>query len=196
MQFSRHQEMREPDKDQLLLIRQRIGTAFLWSGAMVAVLVFIDRSGMGVLAMPAFWYRSRSLHLAICVGFFVGGALLLRTSDDAHSSPNERWPTGRLSTHDAVGPVFDSVRLFTRVNCPLCDEAMDVLEEYGSLLPEIEFVDIDGEVELERLHGESIPVLEIDGRIRFRGRIHRWLLERHLAARLRQRERSATRGQA
>jgi len=180
--------MREPDSDQLLMIRQRIGTVCLLGGAIIAVLIFIDRSGTGLLSMPAFWYRSRPLHLIVCVGLLGGGGLLLRRpAGVGHSGANGRTLgiSGRL---DAGPPVFESVRLFTRADCPLCDEAMDVLEEYGNVLPEIEFVDIGGNAELERLHGESIPVLEIDGRIRFRGRIHPWLLERHLVARLRQRE--------
>ena len=180
--------MQEPGNVQLLAIRQRIGTVCLWIGGFIAVLVFIDRSETGVLSMPAFWYRSRSLHLMICVGVLGAGGLLLWKPAGASQTNEAETFTKRFVAVATDTQLFESVRLYTRANCSLCDEAMDVLEAYGGLLPEIEFVDIDGHVELERLHGESIPVLEIDGRIRFRGRIHRWLFERHLDARLRQRE--------
>jgi hypothetical protein len=152
----------------------------MWSGGIVAALIAMDRSGLSLLAMPAFWYRSRSLHLLICISFFVVGILLLRhqtltsiVTETASDKPNEKQP------------LFDSVRFFSRVNCPLCDEAMDLLEEYSCWMPEIEFVNIADNPLLEEQHGESIPVVEIDGQIRFRGRIDRVLLQRLIDSRRR-----------
>ena len=55
---------------------------------------------------------------------------------------------------------------------------MDLLEEYSCWLPEIEFVNIADRPLLEEQHGEWVPVVEIDGQIRFRGRIDRVLLQR------------------
>ncbi len=155
----------------------------------MAVLVFVDRSGIGVLSMPAFWYRSRPMHLMICVGFLGGGGLLLRKPSRAVQAKPGIQPAERLKQANVGTPLLETLRLFTRSDCPLCEQAMDLLEEYGHLLPEIEYIDIDGNEELERVHGESIPVLEIEGKIRFRGRIQRWQLERQLDARLRQRKR-------
>jgi hypothetical protein len=43
-------------------------------------------------------------------------------------------------------------------------------------------VDIEGDPQLVRQFGESIPVVEIDGRVRFRGRIDWRLLQRMIDA--------------
>ena len=166
--------MQEPDAFQRHEIQKKIGTAMLWLGGMVAVLILIDHAGVGALSMPAFWYRSRSLHLLICVGFLGTGFFLLRRpsglSGDGTTAPADRWP------------VFEVVRFYSRSNCPLCDEAMDVLEEYGDWMPEIEFIDISEDSELEEQYGECIPVIEMDGRVRFRGHVDRVLLQRLIAA--------------
>lgn len=172
--------MNEPDEDQIQEIRKRIGSGLMWSGGIVAALIAMDRSGLSLLAMPAFWYRSRSLHLLICISFFVVGIILLRhqtstssVTETASDKPNRKQP------------LFHSVRFFSKANCRLCDEAMDLLEEYSCWLPEIEFVNIADGPLLEEQYGESIPVVEIDGQVRFRGRIDRVLLQRLIDGRRR-----------
>ena len=172
--------MNEPDEDQIQEIRKRIGSGLMWSGGIVAALIAMDRSGLNLLMMPGFWYRSRSLHLLICVSFFVVGILLLRHQASANSVTDSASDKA-----NSKQPLFDSVRLFSKANCPLCDEALDLLEEYSCWLPEIEFVNIADSPLLEEQHGESIPVVEIDGQIRFRGCIDRVLLQRLIDARRR-----------
>ena len=49
-------------------------------------------------------------------------------------------------------------------------------------MPPIEVVDIDEDPELVRQFGESIPVVEIDGRVRFRGSVSAELLGRLIEA--------------
>ena len=74
------------------------------------------------------------------------------------------------------------VRVFTRDDCPLCDEALALLGRYRRRFRlNIELVDIAGDLELESRHGERIPVVEIDGKERFFGRIDEVLLRRLLA---------------
>lgn len=73
---------------------------------------------------------------------------------------------------------FHTVVVYTRDNCPLCEEAIALLDQYSRFLPEIKLVDISRDSELTRQHGTSIPVVEIDGRIRFRGRVSEPLLRR------------------
>lgn len=72
------------------------------------------------------------------------------------------------------------VRLYTREGCHLCDEALELLQRHG-LQPEM--VDIDADAELRMLHDQWVPVVEIDGQIRFRGRVDAILLQRILAKR-------------
>jgi glutaredoxin len=69
------------------------------------------------------------------------------------------------------------VVLYTRKGCHLCEEAQRILDQYG-LRPN--FVDIDAEPELRARFDVCVPVVEIDGQIRFRGRIDEVLLRRLL----------------
>ena len=56
------------------------------------------------------------------------------------------------------------VTVFSRHGCHLCEDAVNTLEE---LVPELSFEIqvkfIDGVVELEKLYGEQVPVIHIDG---------------------------------
>lgn len=72
------------------------------------------------------------------------------------------------------------VVLYTRQGCHLCDDACDVLVNHG-LSPQS--VDIDADPELVAKYTECVPVVVIDGRERFRGRINEVLLKRLLAER-------------
>ncbi len=67
------------------------------------------------------------------------------------------------------------VILYTRSGCCLCDEAKLLLEKYGMAVQEI---DIDGDEQLRQLYNECVPVVSINGRERFRGRIDERLLRR------------------
>jgi glutaredoxin len=56
------------------------------------------------------------------------------------------------------------VVIYSRVNCHLCEEAEKNVRE---VLVEIHFglevIDINGDQELERLYGEEVPVITING---------------------------------
>ena len=67
------------------------------------------------------------------------------------------------------------VVLYTRGGCHLCDDARQLLSEYG-LVPEC--VDIDADPQLRAQFDTCVPVVEIDGRVRFRGRVEPVLLRR------------------
>jgi glutaredoxin len=69
------------------------------------------------------------------------------------------------------------VVLYTRVGCHLCDEARSVLLGQG-VTPEC--VDVDADAGLRERFGDCVPVVEIDGRVRFRGRVDPVLLRRIL----------------
>lgn len=69
------------------------------------------------------------------------------------------------------------VVLYTRAGCRLCDEAESLLRTHG-LTPRL--VDIDADPQLRALHDQWVPVVEIDGVVRFRGRIEPLLLRRLL----------------
>ena len=69
------------------------------------------------------------------------------------------------------------VVLYTRQGCHLCDDAKAVLLAEGLQVRE---VDVDNDPELRELHGGCVPVVELDGKVRFRGRVNRVLLRRLL----------------
>jgi glutaredoxin len=68
--------------------------------------------------------------------------------------------------------------VYTRNGCHLCDEAQGTLVRFGF---QLELVDIDGDPALTQRYGNCVPVVVIDGRERFRGRIDPRLLRRLLA---------------
>lgn len=79
---------------------------------------------------------------------------------------------------------MSAVVLYTRAGCHLCDEAHDLLMQHG-LRPKL--VDIDADPSLVERFGQCVPVVEIDGKIRFRGRVSPVLLRRLIERRLAQR---------
>lgn len=72
------------------------------------------------------------------------------------------------------------VILYTRRGCHLCDEARDVLRRYGL---EPRAVDVDCDPDLQAQYDTCVPVVWVDGRERFRGRVNEVLLRRLLARR-------------
>lgn len=72
-----------------------------------------------------------------------------------------------------------NVVLYTRKGCHLCDEALQLLTAHGV---EPRMVDIDSEAGLQEEFDTCVPVVEIDGKVRFRGRIDPVLLRRQLRA--------------
>lgn len=76
------------------------------------------------------------------------------------------------------GRRFRSVVLYTRDGCPLCDEAAELLGAYRRWLPPVTEVDIDLDAELKSRLGEEIPVVQMDGKTRFKGHVNETLLRR------------------
>jgi glutaredoxin len=72
------------------------------------------------------------------------------------------------------------VVLYTRQGCHLCEVAADVLRRHQLTF---EAIDIDGQPELRERYNECVPVVVIDGRERFRGRVDELLLRRILSRR-------------
>lgn len=70
-----------------------------------------------------------------------------------------------------------NVILYTRTGCHLCDEANNTLLEHGLHAKQ---VDIDAEESLRDKFNTCVPVVEIDGKVRFRGRVEPVLLKRLL----------------
>jgi len=73
--------------------------------------------------------------------------------------------------------------VYTRAQCCCCHKALDLLKDYqrrhGYRLAE---VDIDADPALVAKYNTEVPVVEVNGKVRFRGVVNPTLLERLLAA--------------
>jgi glutaredoxin len=78
--------------------------------------------------------------------------------------------------------------VYSRAQCGCCTKAMSLLEDaqarYGFAIDEI---DIDRDPDLVAKHDTEVPVVAVNGKIRFRGVVNRELLERLLRAESRNR---------
>ena len=152
-----------------------LGTAMMFTASVFAVLIFCDRMEMRLISMPAVWDTSRGIHVVLCCGMFLSAAILLRSP--RHSEETE-----------TLAPLFRTCELLTKPECELCDDAMAVLIAFQNVLPAITTVDITNDAQLTRQFGESIPVVILDGRVRFRGAVDALLMQRIVdAAHTRQR---------
>lgn len=71
--------------------------------------------------------------------------------------------------------------IYTRANCPLCDEARNLLDQYRQRFGfRLESMNVDDSPELKREYGDWVPVVSINGHVRFRGRVNEVLLRRIL----------------
>ncbi len=74
-----------------------------------------------------------------------------------------------------------SVTLYTREGCGCCETAKKVLQSrqrtFGFELIE---VDVDRDPQLVQEYGTTVPVVALDGRVRFRGKVDPVLLDRLL----------------
>ncbi len=75
------------------------------------------------------------------------------------------------------------VVMYTRRGCPLCDEAWRQLQEARRRFDFVlEAVDVDDDAGLTAQYGSEVPVVTVDGRVRFRGCVNAVLLTRLLRA--------------
>ncbi len=75
------------------------------------------------------------------------------------------------------------IDFYTREGCCLCDDALKILASARSRYPfELNLIDVDQAVPLQHAYGTRVPVITVNGRERFHGRVNRVLLERLLAA--------------
>jgi len=158
----------QPSNAPILRSRDRLGTVFLVLGLIGVAVVLLDRVSPLPWEIARLWMHSPSLMLMASFVAMLGGAWMIWGS----GHPKTRWAP------EVNGPRFESVLLYTRVDCGLCEEAAALLAEYRDYLPAFTEVDVDGDPELTRKFDTCVPVVEIDGKVRFRGRVSEVLLRR------------------
>lgn len=145
-----------------------LGTLCLLAGAVLSGLAFVEETAGLPFRMPRSWYADRPLWYGLIAVLFVAGFFLLRRRRPISDS----WRPSR------PGIRFRRLVLYTRTRCHLCDQAKETLLQHRSFLPEVEEVDVDTDPELVERFGTCVPVVEIDGKVRFRGEVNESLLRR------------------
>lgn len=90
----------------------------------------------------------------------------------------------RLARHEAL-PALDrmTVTLYTRAQCCCCHSARETLNEYQEDHG-FQFEEVDAsDPSFEALIGPTVPVIAVDGKVRFRGEVNRFQFERLLQGR-------------
>lgn len=152
----------------------RFGTLLFATGLAVLILAAWDNSTGLPFPMPAFWDNQRTLCLLIAMGISGLGWFVLLNGP--HTAAEERRGTAWKPSQP--GRRFRSVVIYTRDGCHLCDEAFELLQDYSAYLPPIQETDIDTNTALRSRFHLDVPVVEIDGRVRFKGRVSEVLLRR------------------
>jgi len=160
-----------PDDERFAHSPPFFGTAALAFGAIVVCLAVADASGGLPFSLPRSWYTNRSLWYLLAIASFAAAWFLLKQN-----------PGGEGERRPGSDARFDSVILYTRAGCHLCDEMRQLLDRYARYLPAIVERDIDADPELAVRFTDCVPVLEIDGKVRFRGRVNEILLRRMIDA--------------
>ncbi|MCA9015611.1 MAG: glutaredoxin family protein [Planctomycetaceae bacterium] len=135
--------------------------------------------------MPRSWYHSPSIWKLLALCLTCGGIAVLKQVSSTEMKRNERHRSLQQSADwmpEEHGQRFETLTVYTKENCPLCEEAAEILEDYAAYLPPAEFVDIYSDPALVKQFGTCVPVVAIDGKIRFRGRINEVLLRRLIVA--------------
>jgi glutaredoxin len=84
--------------------------------------------------------------------------------------PKTRWNVAHLT-----------VTVYTRAQCCCCDNALSLLNDYQRRLGfTLEVVDVDSDPSLVALYDTTVPVVAVDGKVRFKGKVNPFLFERLL----------------
>jgi glutaredoxin len=150
--------------------RARLGSVALFFGVAVLVLCSIEAmSERGLPRMPRSWHTNQLMWWMLGgVAVLAGCRLLMPQLDDGSTS----WRPSRS------GIRFRQLQLYSREDCPLCDDAMATLEQHRRWLPRVVVIDVDTDARLREKYGDCVPVVACDGKVRFKGRVPVALLRR------------------
>jgi glutaredoxin len=91
------------------------------------------------------------------------------------------WLSSWWRRRPRKSPADLQIVLYTRRGCHLCDDAWDLLSRFQQRYSfRLQSVDIDADPALAAMHGNWVPVVTVNGKIRFRGRVNEVLLRRLL----------------
>lgn len=146
------------------------GTIALGLG-IILILARAMETAFGIPGLPRSWYQNDWLWWLVGLISAGAGARLLIQSESLDLGQRAWKPT-------VPGRRFRELTLYTREDCHLCDEARETIEEHQRWLPSISMIDIDSDSKLVERFGTCVPVLAVDGKVRFRGTVNPTLLRR------------------
>jgi hypothetical protein len=148
----------------------RVGSALMVASVAGLALCLAAHSELLPQFMLRLWERSPVFWSGICLIAFLGGLWLSWKSAHAETEWQPR----------SSGVRFESAVLYTKKDCPLCDEAHELLQFYRRWLPPLRVIDIEIHPDFRDAYCNCVPVLELDDVVRFRGQINEVLLRRLL----------------
>lgn len=154
-------------------LQSLFGSLCWWLAGGIVVLKALEHNGGLPFDMLRSWHTHPHMWTLLALVFAFSGYQLLRRpleTADRQWQPRQR------------GCRFRSVMIYSRPDCHLCDQAKDTLLKYADSLPDVETIDISHDEQLLQEYGEAIPVVFVDGRERFRGRVDEFLLRRLIDA--------------
>ncbi|MAT14817.1 MAG: hypothetical protein CMJ46_06050 [Planctomyces sp.] len=152
--------------------REWCGVGLIVFAGFTFALLWMDRNSGIPFDLPSAWFRSKLILFVMALLALPASYLLMRKSADHYG----------LESPPVMAPNFRTFRFYTRKGCPLCDEALELVRRYENVLPEIEVFDVDTDPELQEKFNTCVPVVEIDGKVRFRGLVNEVLLRRQIDA--------------
>lgn len=150
-----------------------LGSMMLLSGIVLLALRGLQSVRL-LTAFPSFWHDHNAIWWGI--GFAISGFGAWLLAQQPLEEGRDRWRPAR------AGQRFKTLLLYTRDGCHLCDEARETLEQHRPWLPEVTELDIDHDPRLIERYGDCVPVVAVDGKVRFRGRVSPVLLRRLIDA--------------
>ncbi|MBC7815342.1 MAG: glutaredoxin family protein [Planctomycetaceae bacterium] len=152
----------------------QFGTLLFVTGLAVLALAAWDNSSGLPFPMPSFWHSQRTICLLLALVIAALGLFVLGNGPLAEHEERRRasWGPAR------PGRRFRSLEVYSRDGCHLCEEAIELLQSYSAFLPPVQEVDIDTDPALRSRFDTEVPVVVIDGKVRFKGRVSEVLLRR------------------
>jgi glutaredoxin len=145
------------------------GSLLLFAGVVLLVLCIIE-AVTGLRGMPRAWYSNRPLWWLFSLTAITAGAFCLMPSGNHVRATTWRPSRGGLR--------YRQLLVYTRAGCHLCDDALELLAAHRRWLPDAAVVDVDHDRRLVEKFGNCVPVVILDGKVRFRGRVAPELLRR------------------
>ncbi len=108
--------------------------------------------------------------------------------EESFDVPHARSRIQRSKEEEELAGPMIRIEVYTRSNCPLCDELAELLQQMADEFTlDVSWIDISTSSGFEKEFGNRVPVLMIDDRERFFGRVDPVLLRRTLSAEQRRR---------